>query len=109
MKVLVLPEVRQYFEELARILYTKDYFGYEEAALQYAEGLFNDIRTTLPLRHKRQAPPYFERYGKPLFYAVFRKNKNTQWYAFFTIYKESGETIYLVRFVGNNHVISHHL
>lgn len=34
MKVVVLPEVRLYFKELAQILYEKDYFGYEEAALK---------------------------------------------------------------------------
>ncbi|OAV74887.1 hypothetical protein Barb7_01552 [Bacteroidales bacterium Barb7] len=109
MKVVVLPEVRLYFKELAQILYEKDYFGYEEAALKYVEDLFNDIKTTLPLRYKKQAPPYFERYGKQMFYTVFRKSKNTQWYVFFNIYKECGETVYLVRFVSNNHVISHYL
>ena len=32
MSVLFLPEIREYFENLAIILYEKKYFGFEEAA-----------------------------------------------------------------------------
>jgi hypothetical protein len=38
MKVLFLPELRDYFREPAQVLYEKDYFGFEETAIQYAEG-----------------------------------------------------------------------
>jgi hypothetical protein len=103
MKVLFLPEVRDYFRELAEILYEKDYFGFEETAIQYAEDLFNDIADTLPIRHKKIAPAYFDRYGRGMFYAIFKKNKNTQWYVFFSIYGDKGEEVYLVRYMSNNH------
>lgn len=106
MKVLALPEVRLYLQELTRVLYTQDYFGFEESAVKYVEELFNDIRTTLPSRSKRSAPAYFDRYGKKMYYAVFRKNKNTQWYVFFTIYADKDELIYLVRYISNNHMIA---
>ena len=49
------------------------------------------------------------RYGKDLYYAVFPKNNRTTWYAFFTKYKENGEIIYLVRYIGNNHTIAQYL
>jgi GTP1/Obg family GTP-binding protein len=75
MKVLFLSEVRDYFRELAEILYEKDYFGFEEAAIQYAEDLFNNIADTLPTRVKKTAPAYFDRYGKDMLYTVFRKNE----------------------------------
>jgi hypothetical protein len=39
MKVLFLPEVRDYFKELAKILYEKDYFVFEEDAIEYAKYL----------------------------------------------------------------------
>jgi hypothetical protein len=78
----------------------------EETAIQYAEDLFKDIADTLPTRVKKNAPAYFTQYGKDMFYAVFQKNKHTQWYVFFNIYANSGETVYLVRYISNNHVIA---
>ncbi|MDR1552445.1 MAG: hypothetical protein LBS69_03145 [Prevotellaceae bacterium] len=104
MRVLFLPEVRYYFKELAEILYKNDYFGFEETAIQYAEDLFNNIANTLPIRVKKIAPSHFDRYGKDMFYAVFPKNKQTQWYVFFNIYANNGEKVYLVRYISNNHV-----
>jgi len=35
MKVLFLPEVRQYFQELEDILFEKEYFGFEDSGIQY--------------------------------------------------------------------------
>ncbi len=104
MKVLFLPEVREYFRELAEILHKKNYFGFEETAIQYAEDLFNDIADTLPNKAKKTAPAYFDRYGKSMFYAVFKKNKHTQWYVFFNIYVDN--EVYLVRYMSNNHMIA---
>jgi hypothetical protein len=109
MRVLFLPEIRDYFRELAEILYKNGYFGFEETAILYAEDLFNSIADTLPARVKKTAPTYFDRYGKGMFYAVFQKNKHTQWYVFFNIYTDNGETIYLVRYISNNHVIAQFL
>jgi hypothetical protein len=107
MKVLFSPSVRLYFQELADLLFEKEYFGFEDAAVGYVRELIYEIRDTLPNRLKYPAPTCFDRYGKNMYYAVFKKNKNTQWYAFFTIYAENGETIYLVRYINNNHMIAH--
>lgn len=109
MKVLFLPEVRMYFQELQDILFEKEYFGFEESAVQYVRDLIFDIEATLPERVSKIAPPYFNRYGKELRYASFRKNRNTQWYVFFNKYRENGEVIYLVRYISNNHIIAQYL
>lgn len=109
MKVLVLPVVRLYLDELSHILYEKDYFGYFETAEKYVAELFEDITTTLPNRQKRDAPHFFERYGKEMYYSVFRKNKHTHWYVFFNIYEAGEELIYLVRYISNNHVAAQYL
>ena len=37
MKVIALPEVREYLMELIQILYKKEYFGFEENAQKYVE------------------------------------------------------------------------
>ncbi len=107
MKILYLPEVRLYFKELAWLLYEKEYFGFEESAIKYVEDLFNDIDKSLPSKHSKKASSYFDRYGKNMHYAVFKKNSHTQWYVFFQILDDNGETVYLVRYISNNHVISH--
>lgn len=44
-----------------------------------------------------------------MLYASFTKNKRTTWYVFFNEYEVAGETVYLVRYISNNHVIAHHL
>ncbi|MBR1949910.1 MAG: hypothetical protein IKK19_05760 [Bacteroidales bacterium] len=107
--VLFLPEVVNQFLELAEILYDKGYLGFKDAAINYSEQLFKDIQTYLPLKVKKDAPSYFKRYGNDLFYSSFSRNKNTTWYVFYSIHEENGKTIFLVRYLGNNHIIAHHL
>ena len=31
------------------------------------------------------------------------------WYVFYSIHEVNGEEVYLIRYLGNNHVIAHHL
>jgi len=75
MKIIALPEVEQYLEELKIILFEKEYFSFGEEAQKYVDDLFLDIKTNLPTKLKRPAPPYFDRYGKGMYYAVFKKKQ----------------------------------
>jgi len=109
MKIIALPEVRIYLQNLAHTLYEKEYFGFEETAKNYVIELFNDIKTNLSTKLHKSAPEYFDKYGKNMEYAGFRKNKNTTWYVFFTTYIENGEEIYLIRYINNNHAIAQYL
>lgn len=108
-KVLFLPEVVEQFLELVEALYKKGYLGFKEVAVNYSEQLFRDIQNNLPLKVKKGAPTYFCRYGNGLFYSSFSKSRHTTWYVFYSIHKQDGQTIYLVRYLGNNHVIAHYL
>lgn len=47
MKVLALPEVRQYLNGLIKILYAKNYFSFPDSAEKYVTDLFDDIKTLL--------------------------------------------------------------
>ena len=85
-RIIALPTVRLYLRELVQTLYDKGYFGF----------------------HK-PAPPYFDRYGRHMLYAAFRKNKGTQWYVFFNLYRRGEEIIYLIRYINNNHFIAQYL
>lgn len=109
MKVLFLPEVVDQFLELAEVLYDKGYLGFRDAAQAYSEQLFSDIQTSLPIKVKRDAPVYFERYGTDMFYSSFPRNKQTTWYVFYSVHELNGEDVYLVRYLTNNHVSAHHL
>ena len=107
--ILFLPEVVNQFLELSEILYDKGYLGFKDDAINYSEQLFKDIQTYLPFKVKKDAPSYFKRYGNNLYYSSFSKSKNTTWYVFYSIHKEDDKTIFLVRYLGNNHIIAHHL
>jgi hypothetical protein len=109
MTVLFLPEVEEYIYELIDILYKKNYFGFRESASMYVNDLVQDISFNLPSKVKKIAPSYFDRYGSNMYYASFRKNRNTMWYVFFNIYKYDNDTIFFVRYLSNNHVIAQYL
>ncbi len=109
MRVLFLPEVSQQFLDLAEILYDKGYMGFLDDAVDYSESLFREIQTTLPFKVHREAPSWFDRFGKNMSFASFRKNPHTTWYVFFNVYEVGEESVYLVRYISNNHVIAQHL
>ena len=109
MKIIALPEVRQYLKTVSHILYEKGYFGFLESSERYVSELFDDILTNLPDRLHKPAPEYFNKYGEDLEYASFIKNKHTTWYVFFEKYEDHGEIIYLIRYIANNHTIAQYL
>ena len=109
MKVIALPEVQQYLQSLKKILFEQEYFGFEDASQKYVDELFSDMKANLPTKLHKPAPAYFNKYGKGLYYAVFPKNKRTQWYAFFRMYRKDGEIYYQIRYVANNHTVAQYL
>ena len=109
MNVLFLPEVQEYYDELEHILYEKGYFSFPASSKKYVKDLIDDIRANLPTKRHKPAPNHFNKYGKNMKYASFKKNRHTTWYAFFKTYEKNGETFYLVRYIANNHVIAQYL
>jgi hypothetical protein len=109
MKVIAIPEVVEYIESLVPILYRNGYFSYEDSARKYVDDLYDDIEANLPTKLHRPAPRYFNRYGRGMKYAAFKKSKHTTWYAFFKTYNMGGETVFLIRYIANNHIIAQYL
>jgi hypothetical protein len=109
--VKALPEVRLYLSDLIRILFEKEYFSFEDNAIEYVTDLVSEIEMDLPFKVRKQAPEYFLRYGKDLYYSSFRKNRETTWYVFYTIHHDEdlGTEVFLIRYISNNHVISQQL
>ena len=109
MNVIILPEVLEYLDDLVFILFKNEYFGFLETSINYVDELIDDITLLLPIKLHKPAPIYFDKYGKEMDYAIFRKNKNTTWYVFFETYEENGEIIYLVCHIENNHTCAQYL
>jgi hypothetical protein len=109
MSVIILPEVLEYLDNVAFILFEKEYFSYLDTSILYVDDLIDNIKATLPDKRHRRAPAYYAKYGRDVHYASFKKNRRTTWYAFFTKYEVNGKTVYLVRYIGNNHTEAHHL
>ena len=109
MKVLVTSEVQAYMKRLVCILYENGYFSYEDDARKYVTDLYDDIKNNLPSKQHKPAPPFYNKYGKDLYYAVFKKNRRTSYYAFFSKYSDHGQIVYLVCYIGNNHTDAQHL
>ena len=74
-KVVAAQEVKKYLNNLIAILHKKEYFGFRESARKYVIELLREIETDLPKVQHKPAPLYFDRYGKGMYYAIFRKNK----------------------------------
>jgi hypothetical protein len=109
MKVVALPGVHMYLEDLAHRLYFNHYFGSMESSRTYVDSLWVEIENNLDRLPRKKAKPHFNRYGKDMFYVTIRKNKHTHWYVFFKKYVVDGETILQVRFIGNNHSTAQYL
>ena len=94
-----------------RILFKNEYFSFEDDAYDYVDDLVLGITQDLPNKSRKPAPKHFEKYGGNLYYASFKKSKQTTWYVFFTIhYDEINDIqIFLIRYISNNHMISKYL
>lgn len=105
MKIIYSKEVIDFLAEMIEILYYENYFGFKDAAKKYVEELITEIETSIKSKHKKPASDYFSKYGKNMYYASYRRNKNTTWYVFFNYTKD----IYYIRYIGNNHNIGQYL
>ncbi|MDR3220067.1 MAG: hypothetical protein LBU22_14035 [Dysgonamonadaceae bacterium] len=99
-KIVLTDNVDIFFEELLRILFEKEYFGFLDAAKAYHDRLAFYINKYIGILQGKDAPPYFNRYGSNLKYITYRANKATLWYIFY----QQWDNVYLIRHITNNHV-----
>jgi len=62
MKVVILPEVEDYLEDLGRILYENEYFGFVDDAIEYVEDLVYEIKKNLHIRQHNPSPEHFKKF-----------------------------------------------
>ena len=71
MIVLFSPVVQDYFYELENILYEKEYYSCDYEAIEYVDNLIFDIKNNLPSKQHKPVPPFYNKYGKNLYYLYF--------------------------------------
>ena len=89
--VVFNESVKFLFFELIDDLYQKGYFGFLNEAKEYVLEIEQYFKSEIPKLHQlglnKKAMPYFEKYGKDLFFAAYRRTKTrTTWYAFYEIF-----------------------
>ena len=93
--------MRESIEQLVE----RGYFSEEDYAVTYIRDLVTYFQLNLNQLTPHKSPTYFSRYGHNLKYAKYIKSSRTTWYAFY----EESETMLTIVYLGNNHLMGHHL
>jgi len=96
-KVYYSPKVEHFLNELVFILFNKDYFSYEENALQYRDNIVDFIERNISSFPAKEAPSELRSFGAN--YIFFKANQRTTWYAFY----EKKDSIYFITDIINSH------
>lgn len=90
--------VQEYFDNLIIALFKKDYFGYQENAINYVEKLVFYINDNIHKLPHKKVPIELLNYGN--LYIFYKSNSRTTWF-FFT----KKDNSYLIKHVINNNNI----
>ncbi|MFA9186865.1 hypothetical protein AAGV33_04885 [Flavobacterium sp. FBOR7N2.3] len=96
-KVIITPKVIDYLDDLVRILYKEEYFGFIESAEDYVSNIYDAIPDSIKLNIHKLTPKSLHYQGSN--YVFYKSNKRTTWYIFF----EKKNHNYLVTGIINNH------
>lgn len=96
-KVIITPKVIDYLDDLVRILYKEEYFGFVESAEDYVSKIYDALDENIKLYTHKITPQKLKYLG--FSYIFYKSNKRTTWYIFFK--KEDNK--YLITSILNNH------
>lgn len=97
-KIELLPEVINFLNNLVKILFQKEYFGFEDSALNYVQNIYDFIENELHNFPHKQTPLNLKRFGSN--YVFYKSNDRTTWYIFF----ERKQNRVLITHITNNHL-----
>jgi len=97
MKVLISVEASNYLDDLIKILYKKEYFGFIESAEIYVSNIYDFINQNIENFPSRKTPTPILNFGSN--YIFYNSNSRTTWFVFFEKHKSN----YLVTHILNNH------
>lgn len=66
-----------FMKDLVTVLYEKDYFGFEDSALNYVSNIQNFIENNINIISSLPAPSYFSKYKSGMKYISYQANKRT--------------------------------
>jgi hypothetical protein len=95
--IQILDDVVIYLNHLTQLLFEKEYFGFEDAAHDYVDKIYNFIEFDLITFPHKRTPNSLKKFGSK--YLFYRPNNRTTWYIFFENYQNR----YLITFITNNH------
>ncbi|HKL90533.1 MAG TPA: hypothetical protein VJ880_05080 [Allomuricauda sp.] len=78
-KIIVTDDVVAYLDELVKVLYEKEYFGFIDSAINYVVNVYGFIET-IPREIHKKSPVALVKYGT--YYSFFNTCSCTTWYSF---------------------------
>lgn len=93
-KIVVSTLVKEKLNELIKILYEEEYFGFKQSAEDYVHKIIEFIYAVPTLPRKKAKNNI---YGN--FYCTYKHSYNTSWYITFDVEDET----YLIKNIANNH------
>ena len=96
-KVIITPKVIDYLDDLVRVLYKEEYFGFIESAEGYVIKIYDGINENIKLSPHKLTPQKLKYLGSN--YIFYKVNNRTTWYIFF----EKKNHNFLVTGIINNH------
>ena len=95
--IIISHKVVDFLDDLSKVLYKKEYFGFIESADEYVLKIYDDIDKNIFLNFHKKSPQKLLYLGK--YYIFYNSNKRTTWYVFF----EKSANNYLITGILNNH------
>ena len=96
-KVVFTPNVISFLDDLVRILYKKEYFGFIETAEEYVSKIYDAVPENIKSSTHKLTPKSLKYLGSS--YIFYKSNNRTSWYVFF----EKSDKNYLITGIINNH------
>ncbi|KQS92805.1 hypothetical protein [Chryseobacterium sp. Leaf394] len=95
--IIYSREFHQSIEELIRVLYVKEYFGFELVCQLYAEKIYDFVDYNIYKPIGRDTPKSLQKFGKKCI--KYKANHRTSWFIF---YDQKGDQ-FLINHILNNH------
>jgi hypothetical protein len=96
-KVIFTPYVIDFLDDLVRVLYKKEYFGFIETVEEYVLKIYDAVPENIKLSPHKSTPKNLQHLGSN--YIFYKSNNRTTWYIFF----ERKNQKYLITGIINNH------
>lgn len=96
-KVIFLPHVEFFLNDLVDILFENEYFGFREDAIIYTRKIKIFIEENISNYPAKISPEKFKKHGEK--YIIYKANQQTSWFIFYS----QEEQYFFIKFITNNH------